>query len=237
MLVNPFTARSGMDPKVFIGREDEVAFFKQRLNNAFHGKFQHYVVTGTWGIGKTVLLRQMKLVARTEGAWALLFCTRAFAPQESLTDFARHVLDMSAADLPIQPEKKEPLARRVKGAGASVLGFGFQLEWQNASPNRDPQLLLRDGLIRLYAHAKNHGARALVILIDDVHNLADEGQQLTLLRNVLTDELVLQKTKVLMVLSSIEQAWKPFLMRDHPVGRLFMPGGHSVFSKGPKPFG
>ena len=118
MLVNPFTARSGMDPKVFIGRDDEVAFFKQRLNNAFHGRFQHYVITGTWGIGKTVLLRQMKLVARIEGTWALLFCTRAFAAQENITDFARHVLDMAAADLPIQPQKKKQRAKLVEGAGA-----------------------------------------------------------------------------------------------------------------------
>ena len=35
MIVNPFTARSGMDPKVFIGRNDEIIFFKQRLDNAF----------------------------------------------------------------------------------------------------------------------------------------------------------------------------------------------------------
>ncbi len=223
MLVNPFTARSGMDPKVFIGRDEEVAFFKQRLSNAFHGRFQHYVITGTWGIGKTVLLRQMKLVARTEGAWALLFSTRAFAAQEGLTDFARHVLDMTASDLPILPEKKEPFAKRVEGAGASVLGFGFQLQWRNASANQDPQLVLRDGLMRLHEHAERHGARSLVILIDDVHNLSTEGQQLTLLRNVLTDERILGQTKILMVISSIEQAWKPYLVRDHPLGRLFMP--------------
>jgi len=223
MLVNPFTARSGMDPKVFIGRDNEIAFFKERLNNALHGRCKHYVITGTWGIGKTVIMRQMKLIARAQGAWALLFCTRAFAPQENLTDFARHVLDMAAADLPIQPRSKESLVQRVDGAGANVLGFGFQLQWRKASHKQDPQLLLRDGLIQLYEHAKAHRARALVILIDDVHNLSDEGHQLTLLRNVLTDEHVLKETRILAVLSSIDQAWKPFLIRDHPVGRLFMP--------------
>ena len=199
MIVNPFTARSGMDPKVFVGRDNEVAFFKQRLNNALRGKCQHYVITGMWGIGKTVLLRQMKLLARTEGAWALLFSARAFGAQESLSGFARHILDMAAADLPIQPDKNQSLAYRVEGAGASVLGFGFQLHWRKAHENQDPQLLLRDGLIQLYEHAKAHRARALVLLIDDVHNLSSDGHQLTLFRNALTDERVIGQTKVLVV--------------------------------------
>lgn len=212
-----------MDPKVFIGRNDEVTFFRQRLNNAFNNRFQHYVITGTWGIGKTVLLRQMKLVARHEGAWALLFCTRSFSAQEGLIHFAHHVLDMASADLPIQPDKKAHASKRIQGAGASALGFGFQLQWKDSSQDQDPQLLLRNGLIQLYKHAESHGTKVLVILIDDVHNLSSDGHPLTLLRNVLTDERVLEETKILMVLSSIEQAWKPFLLRDHPVGRLFMP--------------
>lgn len=77
---NPFTARSGVDPRVFVGREEELRFFQdERLARAMEGRCNHYVVTGTWGIGKTVLLRQMKLVAQTEGAWALLFCMRVRA--------------------------------------------------------------------------------------------------------------------------------------------------------------
>jgi len=87
MLLNPFTARSGIDPKIFIGREEELRFFREdRLSSAIRGKCQHYVITGTWGIGKTVLLRQMRLLAQKQGAWALLFCTRGFGAQEGLTD-------------------------------------------------------------------------------------------------------------------------------------------------------
>ena len=57
-----------------MGREDDLRFFEQdRLAGSMRGKCQHYVITGTWGIGKTVLLRQMKLLAQKQGAWALLF--------------------------------------------------------------------------------------------------------------------------------------------------------------------
>ena len=108
MNVNPFTARSGIDPKVFIGRDDELRFFQEdRLKNAIRGKCQHYVITGIWGIGKTVLLRQMKILAQKQGAWALLFSTRGFGSQENLSDFVHHVLDMMTADLPIQPKRND----------------------------------------------------------------------------------------------------------------------------------
>jgi len=63
----------------------------------------------------------------------------------------------------------------------------------------------------------------LVLLIDDIQNLDCDGRELTLLRNVLADSKVIGKLNILVILSSIEQGWDPFLVRDHPVGRLFMP--------------
>lgn len=235
MLVNPFTARSGIDPRVFVGREDELGFFQQdRLASAIRGKCMHYVITGTWGIGKTVLLRQMKLSAQKTGAWALLFSTRGFRAKETLADFAAHVLDMAAADLPIQPKRKTQ-SRKLEGAGASAFGFGLQVKWNSPSDKRgrDPQLLLREGLVQMHDHAQSQGAKALVLMIDDVQNLSADGQELTLLRNVLTDERIVSKTKILVILSSIDQGWNPFLVRDHPVGRLFMPRRSlGVFDRG-----
>jgi len=221
MTVNPFTARSGIDPRIFIGRREELDFFKDRLLNAIKGRSRHYVITGIWGIGKTVLLRQMKMMAQQNGVWTLLFCTRSFGEQENLRDFVRHVLDMAASELPVQPKKK---GRRIQSAGASVLGFGLQFGWRSSeSGEKDPQILLRDGLLQMYEHAHANGSKGLLLMLDDIHNLPGSGHHLTLLRNVLTDTKIAGKINLLVVLSSIEQGWAPYLMRDHPVGRLFMP--------------
>ncbi len=59
--INPFTARSGVDPRFIVGRDEEISFFEDRLSHALRGRSKYYVITGSWGIGKTVLLRQMKL--------------------------------------------------------------------------------------------------------------------------------------------------------------------------------
>ena len=117
----------------------------------------------------------MKLMAQKDGAWALLFCARGFSAQESLTDFVRHVLDMAASDLPIQLKKR---GRKLESAGASALGFGLQFAWSSASDSASqyPQLLLREGLLRMHDHARKHGAKALVLMIDDVQNLSVDGQ-------------------------------------------------------------
>ena len=166
----------------------------------------------------------MKLLAQKQGAWALLFCIRAFNQNENLTAYARHVLDMATAELPIRSKKRKQ-KRTLQGVGATAFTFGVQVQWdsQGDDGGQDPQLLLRDGFYEMFRYAENHGAKALVLMIDDVHNLPPSGEQLTLLRNVLTDERIVGKTKILVVLSSIEQGWEPFLEREHPVVRLFLP--------------
>lgn len=99
----------------------------------------------------------------------------------------------------------------------------FQLQWNKGISDKDPQLILRDGLLEIYNHAKKKKAKALILLIDDVHNLSARNEQLTLLRNVLTDEQILKETNILTVVASIEEGWAPFLIRNNPIGRLFMP--------------
>ncbi|MCX7002792.1 MAG: hypothetical protein NTV22_05895 [bacterium] len=163
------------------------------------------------------------MLARKQGAWALLFCAREFGEQDSLGTFVHHLLDLAAADLPIQPKQPKGIRKKLDGAGATALGFGLQFHWHTEGKQKDPQLLLRDELVRLHDYAQAHGAQALVLMIDDVQNLPRAGQELTLLRNVLTDQQLLAKCKLLVILSSLEKAWQPFLLRDHPVGRLFMP--------------
>ena len=47
---NPFTPKSGWEPKVFAGREAEIEFFKKKLAEAKEGICDHFLVLGDWGI-------------------------------------------------------------------------------------------------------------------------------------------------------------------------------------------
>jgi len=221
-LVNPFIARSGLDPRVVVGRDEEIDFFETRLLDAMQGRCKHYVITGSWGIGKTVLLRQMKQKARKQGAWAALFYTRSFSPSEAPSSFARHILDNVAAELPDQ-SKGDLKKKQITGVGLGALGFSFQLQWDKGMKDKDAQIILRDGLLEMYKYAQRNKAKALVVFMDDVHNISPRGEHLTILRNALTDERLIRDTRILFVLASIDEGWSPYLRRDHPLGRLFMP--------------
>lgn len=219
---NPFIARSGIDPKVFVGRDEELAFFADRLRSLLEGRCLHYVITGSWGVGKTILMRQIKSFAQKEGVWALQYPVMRFKSADTPLAFAQHILENAASDLPI---KKKPSKGKMTGAGASALGFGFQFSLSDpaASALKDPQVFLRDGLAEIYDHAITNNAKALIILLDDIQNLSDDVVYLTLLRNVLSDPKIAGNKKLLFIVSSTSSGWDPFLEKDHPIGRLFMP--------------
>ena len=142
MITNPFTPRSGLEPKVFVNREKQVKFFNNRLEEALQGRCQHYVITGSWGIGKTSLLKQLKLSAQTRGMWSACFPLRSFSQNETPLDFAAHLIQMTAADLPIQPKPKEKLYKQLEGLGLSALTFGIQANWKLKNKITDSHLVL-----------------------------------------------------------------------------------------------
>lgn len=57
---NPFTPKSGWEPKVFIGRDKEIELFRKKIEEAKLGKCDHFLILGEWGIGKTTLLKGFK---------------------------------------------------------------------------------------------------------------------------------------------------------------------------------
>src|SRR6266566_4143984 len=65
---NPFTPMVGLEPVVFGGRTRELEFFEAKLNRAIHKGFcEHFLVLGSWGIGKSTLLREYKKIAQSRG--------------------------------------------------------------------------------------------------------------------------------------------------------------------------
>ncbi len=60
---NPFTPQSGWEPKVFGGRHEQIASFTKAMKEAVTGRPNHMVILGEWGIGKTSLLKQLRILA------------------------------------------------------------------------------------------------------------------------------------------------------------------------------
>jgi len=90
---NPFTPKSGLEPKVFFDREKEINFFLKRIDEAKTGNTNHYIINGVWGSGKTTLLRYFKLLAQERSCYASYFLASEFLENTPDIDLSIHIIE------------------------------------------------------------------------------------------------------------------------------------------------
>lgn len=219
---NPFVPKSGLEPKVFINRDDEIAFFLKKVDEAKTHISNHYVITGKWGQGKTTLLKHLKNVAQQQRIFSAYLSINGYSTPPSDKEIVAEILQLIAQNLPVEPKPKGKLLSSLEGLGIQVLGTGFDVSFH---PRKDvlisPQILFQNGLVNLWEDYKNE-TDLIVVLMDDVQNFENVSPIFTLLKNVLSSDQVL-KTKYLFVLSSTIEGWDQFMIRNHPIGRYFIP--------------
>jgi len=219
---NPFTARSGQEPKVFLGREREIATFKKHLENTKGERYDHFVVVGGWGTGKTTLLKEFRKEAHAKRVLTSFVGIHEFTSSDLLAPVV-HLLTHIPRNLPIRFERMKRFAKYLQGVGITlpIIGGGIEIS-QKKKFEGDPQGLLLQGLAELWQELKQE-TRALVIFLDDVQNYDAVAQFLSVLKSVLSDDDISKKTGYLFVLAATEDGWSQFLKKYHPIGRYFVP--------------
>lgn len=221
---NPFTPKSGLEPKVFINRDKEISFFLKRINEARQGNINHYIINGVWGSGKTSLLRYFKLLAQEQKSASCYFLARELAENISDIEISTHIIQSIVRNIPYKlSEKDSRLFKLIKGFGIQILGSGFNISFQiDKDKFVDTQIFLTDGLLSIWKDITKY-TDLLVVLIDDVQNYSKAQRIFTTLKNVLSDKKIIDETKILFILSSTIEGWKPFIKMNHPIGRFFIP--------------
>ncbi|MEW6035974.1 MAG: BREX system ATP-binding domain-containing protein [Candidatus Micrarchaeota archaeon] len=220
MIYNPFTPKSGIEPRFFMGREKEVEFFKKALKDTEAGRPSHFIVIGGWGSGKTSLLREFKKIAQQEGSVCSFVSMRGFEGRDTLRDSIEYLVGEVAIRLPLDVSKLTKFTKELNSVGVSIAGTGFQ--FSKDIIRGDPQTFFYSNMLNLWSDLKNE-TKVVVVLIDDVQNLNSVSVAMSVIRNTLADEKIVKETKFLFVLASTPDGWKPFLQRDHPIGRYFTP--------------
>lgn len=215
---NPFTPKTGWEPKAFVGRETEIGFFEKKLEEAKGGPCDHFLVLGEWGIGKTSLLREFKRITQDKGMLASMVSLREFKSSETLNDGIEHIVNEVPMQLPVNFSKLNNFTRQINAMGIQVLGTGFQLS--KATKGIDPQVFFRDMLLTLWADLRTK-SDVVVVLLDDIQHLSPISEIFTIMKNVLSDPKIQNETRYLFVLSSTPDGWAQFLQRHHPIGRYF----------------
>lgn len=221
---NPFTPKSGLEPKIFINREKEINFFIKRINEAKKGNINHYIINGVWGSGKTSLLRYFKLLAQEQNCYAAYFIAREMSENISDIEISIHILQSILRNIPSKLFKKNSnIFKSIKGFGIQVFGSGFNISFEiDKNKIVDPQIFLADGLLNLWKDIFKN-TELLVVFIDDVQNFLKVQRIFTTLKNILSDKRIIDETKILFILSSTIDGWESFIKINHPIGRFFIP--------------
>lgn len=223
ILANPFTPKSGIEPKAFIGREEEIKMFEQKLDEALKlERFDHFLVLGEWGVGKTSLLKEFKKIAQVNKILCSYISIRSFQENDTFLDATKH-LAASLTNLPVKYKVLKDFTDYLKGMELNFpfIGGGVQIS-DKKELQPDPQVLLIKALKKLWNSVKKE-TKSLVVLLDDIQNYHPISNYLTIIKNVLSEDTIVKETGFIFILASTPDAWSHFLKKHHPIGRYFTP--------------
>jgi len=199
---NPFTPQSGWEPRVFGGRKEAISFFQTNLEESIKARPNHLIVLGEWGIGKTSLLKQFRRIAQKEGFPACFCGISRFTKNDKPIDIFRLIAEEILIGLPLPGVDAEGLLKIF-----SKKSYGGHV-----------QIRFMKFLLELWELAK---ARLIIVFIDDLQNLLPISNSIDILRAVLSEDHILDKTRYLFVLSSTPSGWTIFMNKHDPIGRFF----------------
>ena len=220
IMPNPFTPKSGLEPRVFTGRGKEIDYFLHKVQEMDYKPADHYVIQGDWGMGKTVLIKELKRKAQAEGLRAGYIKIPKFPENSTLLDATVHLVRSIPRGLVVDKGLLKKANEKIQSLGIQVMGTGFQVSKKQALV--DPQNFLIESLLELWNLLKKD-SKKIPIFVDDVQNYELISEMLTLYLNALSDDDVV-KTGYLFVLTATPPGWKHFLKRHHPIGRYFSSG-------------
>lgn len=219
---NPFTPKSGMEPKFFAGRDKEIKVFHRKLVETRHRRYDHFCILGEWGTGKTALLKEFKKIAQSRKIPATYFSIREFQTSDKFINATEQLITHIPRSLPLKFETLKNFRKFLSGVGITLPFIGGGIQIRDKQLSGDPQVLLLDALIRLWKDLKQQ-TDTVVILLDDVQNYKCISGFLTIIKNVLSDDEIQKKTGYLFILTSTTTGWEEFLKKHHPIGRFFTP--------------
>jgi hypothetical protein len=173
---NPYTPGAGRKPPNLAGRDGDLENFQSLIERLAAGGYERSLIySGLRGVGKTVLLLELDVLA-TEAGWATTDVQEVGSQPDFRVTFAR-----MAARLLREMSRKHRIKERVDRALGVVKAFsvavpaGVQLKLDveaatGIADSGDPEQDLTDLVREIGEVARLTGAGAL-FLVDEMHNL------------------------------------------------------------------
>jgi hypothetical protein len=173
---NPYTPGAGRKPPTLAGRDSELDGFQALVDRLGSGDYERSVIyCGLRGVGKTVLLMELDVLA-TEAGWATTDVQEVGSQPDFRLTFARmatRLLREASRKHRVQ-DRVERALRVVKAFSiAAPAGIEVRLDVDPASgiaDSGDPEQDLADLLVEIGEVMRSAGTGAL-FLLDEMHNL------------------------------------------------------------------
>ena len=174
---NPYAPGAGTPPPLLAGRDDLLSAFGVIIGRAAAGRaFQHPVLSGLRGVGKTVLLRQYRAVAADAGWAAEMFEVRPDGDLRAEVADALRPMVRSVNRRWRNKQRAQHIGRIAasfsRGAAATIGRGGLALGYEPApgvADSGDFETDLTELLAALGEGAREEGVGA-ILLIDELHD-------------------------------------------------------------------
>jgi Cdc6-like AAA superfamily ATPase len=165
----------------------------------------HFLVLGTWGIGKSTLLREYKRICQARGDVAAIVPVSSFDANATLLESSRAIVEGILRDLPFDFNRLRKVGLFFNQVGITVLGTG--ISFTRKAAELTPQAFLHDILLKLW-HDVQSSSQTLTILLDDIDNLVGLPQAVMMLRQTLSMASIVRQTRMLAGLACTPKSWQ-----------------------------
>ncbi len=236
LLENPYRPGAGHTPPHLAGRTGEIDYFLRLLRQGFAS--ENILITGLRGVGKTVLLDQMRSIAQQEG-W--LWIGNDLSKSSSLSEdrlALRIITDLSEAfsrvlageNIGSGPPNANGQARDQAREQSEQDAMPYAFDALRAMYERSPGLpsdKLRSIISRLGSLVKRARVSGLIFAYDEAQCLSDHAARDEYPMSVLIETVAALQRKdsvapCLLVLSGLPQVFE-FTDRDANVYRAYVP--------------
>lgn len=212
---NPYSAEHPVPPEKFAGRKNQLNEFERFLDDTISGNSKNLVVLGSWGIGKTSLLRMFKHLVEQRGCAATIielgeatdsFITLFETITQSLAKDAQHLKKITA-------KAKEFLESLSLSVNYGPIGVSFY-ERKKATPNT---IKFREDLISIHKQIKS----PYLIMLDNAEQLLNIKGSVFELRNIFQMLQSMDGVNSMLILSGKETLFSDIHSVSEPAVRFF----------------
>jgi len=172
---NPYTPDMGARPPFLAGREPELGYLRELLDQLGHGGTQkHLVITGLRGVGKTVLLNEFESLCEASGWHGE---AREVSEESRIADLVARSARRALVEMSSTRRAGDAVRRALGALKAFTITVGdvaFNLDvaaLEGVADSGDLAEDMRDLLVEVGLAADEHGS-GFALILDEMQNLS-----------------------------------------------------------------